>query len=361
MNSSKKPIRAAIVGTGFIAHEHIQAILKANDRIELIAAMEINETALHAFCETYGISNRYTDLETMLEETRPQLVHICTPPAIHYEIGVKCMRAGAWVWGEKPALGSLKEVDQIRKVEEETGTYFSSVYQWRFGSAGGHIKRLIQEEAMGKPLTGVSQTFWYRDADYYAVPWRGKWKTELGGASVSQGIHANDFFFWLMGDWNEVSAAVETLDRKIEVEDVLMAMVKFENGALGQILNSVLAPNRNESYLRLDLQKCTVECKHMYQYKNEDWIFSPKNDVSEEEVSRWRAIDGDQVGDHYAQLSYLLDCMEQGTRPSSSGDGLRSSIEFVTSLYKSAVTKSWVKRGSVVEGDPFYESFSGAH
>jgi predicted dehydrogenase len=82
---------------------------------------------------------------------------------------------------------------------------------------------------------------------------------------MGQGIHAMDHFLHLMGDWRSVRAVAGTLDRAIEVEDVSMAIVTFANGAMGSIVNSALSP-RQETYVRLDYQKATLELTHLYGY-----------------------------------------------------------------------------------------------
>ena len=147
---------------------------------------------------------------------------------------------------EKPLCASLAEMDRIEAAELATGNYCSSVFQWRFGSGGQHLKRLIDTGDLGKPMVANILTTWYRTPEYYAVPWRGKWETELGGCSMGHGIHAMDFLLYQFGEWQEVRAMIGTLDRDIEVEDVSMAMVRFANGAMANITNSVLSP-REES------------------------------------------------------------------------------------------------------------------
>ena len=97
-----------------------------------------------------------------------------------------------------------------------------------------HLRSLIQEQAMGRLLVGLCNTTWYRNEAYYAVPWRGKWATELGGPTMGHGIHQIDLFLWLLGDWEEVRAMAGTLYHDIEVEDVSMAVVRFANGAMGK-------------------------------------------------------------------------------------------------------------------------------
>ena len=133
---------------------------------------------------------------------------------------------------------------------------------------------MIERGALGRPLVGTCLTTWYRNAAYYDKPWRGRWDNELGGVTMGHGIHLLDLFLWLFGEWAEVSAMIGTLDRPIQVEDVSVATVRFASGALGSVVNSVLSP-REETYLRLDLQRATVEVRTLYSYGNRHWTLTP--------------------------------------------------------------------------------------
>jgi predicted dehydrogenase len=354
-----RTVRCAIIGTGGIANAHIRAIQALAPRTEAVAAVDIDLERVETFCRRHSIPRAYTDSAAMLATERPDLVHICTPPRFHAELSIQALEAGAWVLCEKPLCGSLAELDRIEATEQRTGRYCSSVFQWRFGSGAQHLKRLIETQALGRPLVGICNTTWYRDHAYYQVPWRGTWRDELGGPTMGHGIHAMDLFLWLLGGWREVMAMMATLDRAIEVEDVSMALVRFESGALGSIVNSVLSP-RQESYLRFDFQKATVELRHLYRYTNADWQYSiPEGAPYQDELEQWRAIPTDVPASHTAQLAALLDCMERNERPITSGPGVRPTIEFIAGLYKSAITRMPVERGSIPPDDPFYHAMNG--
>lgn len=352
-------LRAVIIGTGGIARSHVAALQANSDRTDLVAAMDIDADRVSAFCETHEIPRPYTDVDEMLQREEPHLVHIATPPGTHCDLSVAALEAGAWVLCEKPLCASLAEMDRIEAAEARTGNYCSSVFQWRFGSGGQHLKGLIDSGALGKPLVCVNLTTWYRTHEYYAVPWRGKWATELGGCTMGHGIHAMDFMLYLLGEWAEVRAMMGTLDRNIEVEDVSMANVRFANGALASITNSVLSP-REVSYLRFDFQKATVELTHLYSYKNADWSYSiPKGAPYAEELAQWQQLPPDRPSSHAAQLAALLDSRTRNERPLVSGPGVRGTIEFLASLYKSAITGQPVPRGSITPDDPFYYAMNG--
>lgn len=354
-----RTVRAAIVGTGNIAGAHVEALRRIGGRAEVVAAVDVDGARARAFCTERGIPRSYEDTAEMLEEEAPDLVHICTPPRSHCELSVQCMEAGAWVLCEKPLCASLEEMDAIEAAERATGKFCCSVYQWRFGSGARHLKALISSGELGSPLVGLCQTTWYRDAAYYNVPWRGKWETELGGATMGQGIHAMDLFLWLLGDWREVRAMVGTLDRDIEVEDVSMATVLLENGAMGSVVNSVLSP-RQRTHLRFDFQQATVEVDSLYGYTNADWSYSiPDGAALADSLARWQKIPEEALSMHAGQVADLLDCMEENRRPSTSGAGARRTLEFITGLYKAAMTGEPVLRGSIEKGDPFYSRLNG--
>jgi len=218
---------------------------------------------------------------------------------------------------------------------------------------------LLDSGALGRALVCNVLVTWYRTPAYYAVPWRGKWATELGGASMTLGIHAMDFALWLLGEWSEVRAMMGTLDRDLEVENVSMASVRFESGAMANMTTSALSP-RESSYVRLDTQKATVELTHLYRYTNDDWTFAaPAGAEWTAEVERWRAFPEDYRCSHDRQLAEFLDSGEAGERPRASGPDVRPTIEFMASLYKSAMLGEPVRRGSIGPDDAYYHRMCG--
>jgi len=353
-------VRTAIVGTGGIARSHAQATQALAEDVDLVAAVDVDPERLAAFRETYGVPAGYADIHAMLAREKPDLVQIATPPSLHVDLSIAALEAGAWVLSEKPLTGSLAEMDRLQAAEARTGRYCAVLVQWRHGAGGQHVKRLIESNEMGRPLVAVCNTLWYRDAAYYAVPWRGTWQTELGGVTIGHAIHIMDLLLYLLGDWSEISAWISTLDRAIEVEDVSMAMVRFDNGALASIANSVLSP-RQESYLRLDFPRATVELTTLYGYRNENWRFSlrpspPAEDV--EALARWERIPEPHPTSHAAALREVVECLRSGRRPLASGAEARRTVEFLSSLYRSAQTGEPVKRGAIVAGDRYYNGMS---
>jgi predicted dehydrogenase len=354
-----KTYRAALVGTGSIGEAHVRAVEATLGRVTLDAAVDIDAGRVSDFARRHAIPHTFTDYGTMLQALRPDIVLVATPPAQHAPMSIAAMEAGAWVLCEKPLCGSLAEFDLIEAAEQRTQCYTACIFQMRFGTSTAHLKRLADDGHLGRPLVGVCNTLWYRDVAYYAVPWRGRRETELGGPTMGLGIHAMDHFLHLMGDWSEVRAIARTLDRAIEVEDVSMALVSFANGAVGSIVNSALSP-RQETYLRLDYQRATVELTHLYSYTRDNWKLTPVPPAHDDGLLQaWHSFPPDVGSTHGAQLNAFVTDMDAHRRPLTSGDQARQTLELLTAIYKSAFTGEIVTRGSIQPGDSFYTALHG--
>ncbi|GHB08858.1 oxidoreductase [Streptomyces clavifer] len=297
-------MRVAIVGTGAIARgSHLSALtaLAAEQPLEIVAAVDVDVTAVRAFCADAGIARPYTNLDRMLAEQRPDLVVIGTPPRFHRDQTVAALRAGAWVWCEKPPCPSLEDFDAIEAAEGtgDGGPYAAIVFQHRFGSGSRHVRELLAGQAMGRALVAHCQTTWYRDEAYYSVPWRGRWSSEGGGPAMGHGIHQMDLLLDLLGPWSEIRAMAGRLVHDVETEDVSTALVRFENGAMATVVNSVLSPDE-VSRIRIDCERATVELTHLYGHRNADWRITPAPGVPTAEAAAWNDFGPDVPSSHEA-------------------------------------------------------------
>ena len=112
--------------------------------------------------------------------------------------------------------------------------------QRRFYAPCQRIKRAIEEGKLGRPILGSIAMYGWRDQAYYkSDPWRGSWKAEGGGVLVNQAPHQLDLLQWYMGPIDELFGYWDNLNHPyIEVEDTAIAVLRFKNGALGNIVVS---------------------------------------------------------------------------------------------------------------------------
>lgn len=351
-------LRVAIVGTGGIAEQHVDAIRELGDQLALVGAVDVDQPRLQAFADRHSIPGRYLELEELFAREQPDLVHVCTPPTTHAALVIRCLRRGASVFCEKPPTVSLAELDEVANAEEQTGGHCSFVCQMRFGSGARHLRRLIDDGSLGRPLVAVAHTTWFRGPAYYDVPWRGRWESEAGGPTIGHGIHTVDLMLWLLGDWREVRAKIARVDREIETEDVSLAVVEFESGALGSVVTSVVSP-REETYLRFDFQRATVELRHLYAYSDADWRFTPAPGADESVQEEWERFPDALPSSHGSELREIVACLRRGERPPAGPAEVRPTMEFITALYRSAMTGLPVERSSLSAEDSFYRVLHG--
>jgi predicted dehydrogenase len=252
---------------------------------------------------------------------------------------------------EKPLCATLADWDRLDEAARRAGRTVSTVFQWRFGAAAQHLKRLIGAGSLGALHVGLCATLWYRDAAYYAVEWRARRDSAFGGVGMAMGIHLMDLLLWLCPAWTGVQAWTATRPvphmqpGALDVENLALAHIHFADGSLVSAINSAVSP-RQTTLLRLDFARATVEVSALYRAANADWTFTP---VDPADVGLWTPADAreDGVGDLAAQVGALLDSLARGEPPLVTGAESRRIVEFLTCLYASARTGTPVTRGSL--------------
>jgi predicted dehydrogenase len=351
-------VRVAIVGTGNIAAFHVEALRSLDVPVEVVAGVDLDAGLATAFCAAQGIPFADTDLARALEHTRPEVVHVCTPPGAHLAPARAVLAAGAHVVVEKPPTLSLREFDELVAAQRSGGPYVATVFQHRFGSGARRLRALLDDGVLGRPLVARCDTLWYRPDAYFDPPWRGQWHTEGGGPTMGHGIHQMDLLSAVLGEWTEVSALARRQARPTATEDLSMAHVSFANGAVASVVNSLLSP-REESYLRFDFERATVEVSHLYGYGDDDWHITPAPGHEETVLAAWKAGEHGRSSGHAAQFSAVLRAVREGAPlPVTTGEARRT-MALVAAVYASAFSGRPVGPDDLRPGTPHYERMRG--
>jgi predicted dehydrogenase len=233
-----KSINVAIIGCAKIAHLHAKAILQIPE-FNFKAVWSRRPESAQKFVDEYKVKS-YSSISEMIVAEDIQLAVICTAHPYHAAPAVEAMKAGAHVLIEKPLASTLQDCDLIIETARETGRKAGMISQRRWYQPVVRMKQAIDEGKIGTPMLGTIQMMGWRDQSYYeADAWRGSWKMEGGGVLVNQAPHQLDLLQWLMGEIDEVFGYWQNINHPyIEVEDTAVAIVKFKNGGLGNILVS---------------------------------------------------------------------------------------------------------------------------
>ncbi|HEV8574548.1 MAG TPA: Gfo/Idh/MocA family oxidoreductase [Dehalococcoidia bacterium] len=353
----------AVIGTGGIAEAHIFAYQREAERARLVAVADVERPRAEAAASRHGIGTVLSDYREALSRDDVQAVSICTPPFTHVEIALAALRAGKHVLCEKPVAGTLSGVDSIEQAQGEGERVFSGVFQLRFGRGARQVRILVDEGKFGRLYLGVAETLWFRDQAYYEdVPWRGNWKHECGGVTVSQAVHLIDLLLWYFGEPESVFAEAGVFRTRTETDDVSVAVVRFKSGAIGQITSTVSAFGEERSRVELYGSELTaISQGSAYAASSEPFRLSGweadraeemQREIEERVPSGYRVLHRGAVGD-------FLDAIESGRGPLVGIEECRRALQVTTGIYKSAMTGQPVNL-PILPDDPFYDSLPPA-
>ena len=226
--------RIALVGAGVIGAVHGEVISQLADRLELVAVVDVHPDRAERLSAERG-GKVFTSLTEALAAVPVDIVVVCTPTGEHGDVAIEALEAGKHVIIEKPAETNVAKTDLIIEAQRKAGTLVAVISQHRFDRSTEIALAAIEKGELGRLTTGIASIDWWRGQSYYdSGDWRGTWELDGGGALMNQGVHTVDLLVATMGRPVEVFAYTGTIaHQRIEVEDAAVAVVRFENGALG--------------------------------------------------------------------------------------------------------------------------------
>lgn len=336
---SKQILKVAVIGGG-IGHSHIeQGYVPNADKFAVTVICDINAERAASLASEFAIPRQTPSFDEVLAMPDIDVIDICTPPLLHYPQVMAALAAGKHVICEKPLVGSLREMDEVIAAEAEAAGLLMPVFQYRFGNGVQQARRIIDSGIAGKPYLGTAETLWKRGPAYYAVPWRGKWASELGGILMTHAIHIHDLLFYLMGPAQTLFGRTATRVNSIEVEDCISAALELKSGALAT-LSGTLGSQEQVSRLRLAFENVTFESDHApYDPGGKPWKIIPANDEIGRQIDALLA-DWTEVRPGYAtQFERFFEAVASGVPlPVTSADA-RQALEIITAFYHSDETR----------------------
>ena len=155
-----KKLNFAIVGCGRIGNRHAEHIKKFG---KLIAVCDINRSNSESLAKLYNVS-AYDNITNLLDnEKNIDVVSICTPNGLHADHSIKALKAGHHVLCEKPMGISVHECGEMIQAAEKANKRLFIVKQNRFNPPVIAVKKLIDENKLGKIFSVQLNCFWNRN------------------------------------------------------------------------------------------------------------------------------------------------------------------------------------------------------
>jgi len=226
-------VNVGIIGTGAIANLHARVYRRIGFRIVVctdVVAEAAQRFAAENGCEAAG---SYKDV---CRHAAIDYVDVCTLPNFRLEAVEAAAESGKHVQVQKPMAIDLETAHQMIDTAARANILLGVVSQHRFDESSRFLKSALVGGRLGAPLQFDAYVKWYRSAEYYARPVKGSWSAEGGGALINQAIHQVDLLRWFGGAVREVFGFWQLgAAHRIESEDVLTAVLRFESGATGTI------------------------------------------------------------------------------------------------------------------------------
>ncbi|MEO7262110.1 MAG: Gfo/Idh/MocA family oxidoreductase [Jatrophihabitantaceae bacterium] len=252
-------IRAAIIGTGFIAGVHAHAVRAAGG--EVVAVLGSGSNATASGVQAMGAQRGAADLAELLAATDVDVVHICTPNRTHTEMAQATLAAGKHVICEKPLATSVTDARQLTELAQQAGRVASVPFVYRFYASVREARNQLARDAAG-PLWLLHGTYLQ---DWLSAREATNWRMDpaLGGASRAFGdigVHWCDLMEFTTGH-RIVRLAAQLgsaypqrgvgngMDGLAEhkaglTEDGAVVVFQTDRGAMGSVVVSQVSPGR---------------------------------------------------------------------------------------------------------------------
>jgi len=356
----KQKLNIAIAGCGKVAHLHAKAIQQI-DNVSLKAAWSRSHESVVKFAEQYSIKP-YQDIAQMVTENEIDIVIVCTPHPFHLQPTVAAAAAGAHILVEKPLASTLEDCDLMIDACKKNNVKLGVISQRRWYEPVRRVKEAIDSGKIDTPVFGSINMLGWRDKNYYdSDEWRGTWDMEGGGVLVNQAPHQLDILLWYMGDVDEVIGCWNNLNHPyIQVEDTAMSIIRFKNGAMGNIIVSnsqkpgiygkVHVHGKNGSSVGVQTDSGAMFIAGMTGIteppENDIWSIPGEEHLpglwKEEDKSFFSSIDP-TVYFMKCQIEDFRDAILENRESMVNGDFGRKTVELFTAIYRSQRDHKWIK------------------
>src|SRR5215471_2643440 len=177
-------LKVALIGCGKIADVHASQIKKI-EGCEIVGACDNEPLMARQLCERFPVRQAFTSLDALLDQSRPDVVHVTTPPASHFEIAKRCLERGCHVYVEKPFTVNVQQAEMLITLANQRSLKLTVGHDDQFTPVARKMRSLVQSGYLGGPPVHMESYYCYNlTDDRYAralLGDRGHWVRRLPG------------------------------------------------------------------------------------------------------------------------------------------------------------------------------------
>lgn len=343
-------VKIALIGAGGIANAHLASYAKV-ENADIYAICDINEERLNETADRFGITRRYTDVDTMLK-ANPELdaADVCVWNVNHASCSIKALNAGLHVLCEKPMAYNAQEAEQMLEAAKKNNKLLMIGFVLRFSDEAKIAMDFIEKDYLGD--------IYYAKAQYvrrHGNPggWFANKALSGGGPVIDLGVHVIDLTRYLMGGPKPVSVYAATSERLgnraflknsvgwrpkdsseediCTVEDFGTALIRYDNGAVTLLETSY------------DINGQDIGCKQLFGTKGGMdlskgvKIYGTYNDyIADIEVNTNNLKDSSDM--FVNEMAHFVDCVQNGTPCRATAEDGIIVMKILDAIYESAKT-----------------------
>ena len=153
-------LKVAIIGCGKIADDHASQIPRVPG-CKIVAVCDREPLMASQLSERFGIARQYSDIKQLLDDARPDVVHITTPPQSHFDVARLCLQAGCHVYVEKPFTLFEDEARTLVDVAERNGLKITAGHDDQFRHAARRMRSLVKSGFLGSDPVHMESYYCY--------------------------------------------------------------------------------------------------------------------------------------------------------------------------------------------------------
>ena len=254
---NRSPIRAAIVGAGYVSAYHLRA-LKSLDWVNVVGIADPDLAKAQKLAAEFGIPSVFQSLEEMAA-VKPDVVHILTPPQLHRDLSIRAMHMGCDVFVEKPMAESVEDCDMMIAAAKATGRVLSVNHSARMDPVVARALELVRAGAIGEILA----VHFSRNSDYppysggpLPAPYR------RGGYPFEDlGVHGLCLIESFIGQFKNVDVRYRSTGRDpVLFFDEWHAVIEAESGFGSMYISWNSRPMQNELIVHGTRGTINVDC-----------------------------------------------------------------------------------------------------
>ncbi len=326
-----------IAGYGSIGRRHMRNLLALGER-DIVLYRTRKSTLPEDELAGFPVE---VDLRAALDH-HPDVVIVSNPTACHLDVAIPAAEQGCSLLIEKPVSHSLERVADLRAALERGGGRALIGFQFRFHPGIQQVRRLLEEGAVGRPLSvraewGEYLPNWHPWEDYRKSYTS---RSDLGGGVVVTLSHPLDYLRWLFGEVGELWAFTgRASSLEIEVEDFGEIGLRYESGVVGSL--------HLDYYRRPPVHRFEVTCSEgVIAWNNADGavqlVRAAEGVVRE---VRFPAPEGFDRNDLFmAEIRHMIAVAKGEEQPLCTLEDGVEALKLALDVYESAEKKSVIRR-----------------